>query len=120
MTQPLPATTTAPDLPALLARLGYAPTPAGGTCLRGCRNPDGSLRWVWPTTLREPLFLEFYAAASLRAKLFSNLVRVVFACRLQGLFFAKLPGRFAATGQQRWPVGDFALFTGTPGPNRKA
>jgi thymidylate kinase len=75
---------------------------------------------VWPTTLRQPLFLEFYNAASPKARLFSALVRVVFACRLQGLFFKQLPGRFAATGQQAWPVGDFALFTGTPGPNRKA
>ena len=114
-------TTTNPaDLPALLGRLGYAPATAGGIRLRGCRNPDGSLRWVWPTTLRQPLFLEFYNAASAKARLFSTLVRVVFACRLEGLFFKKLPGHFAATGQQAWPVGDFALFTGTPGPNRKA
>ena len=125
MTETLPFTTTHPGadpahLPALLARLGYAPATAGGTQLRGCRNPDGSLRWVWPTTLRQPLFLEFYNAASAKARLFSALVRVVFACRLQGLFFRKLPGRFAATGQQAWPVGGFALFTGTPGPNRKA
>jgi thymidylate kinase len=75
---------------------------------------------VWPTTLRQPLFLEFYNAASPKARVFSALVRMVFACRLQGLFFKQLPGRFAATGQQAWPVGNFALFTGTPGPNRKA
>jgi thymidylate kinase len=118
---PIATTTTNPaDLPALLGRLGYAPTTAGGIQLRGCRNPDGSLRWVWPTTLRQPLFLEFYNAASAKAQLFSTLVRVVFACRLEGLFFKKLPGQFAATGQQAWPVGNFALFTGTPGPNRKA
>ncbi|RZK55362.1 MAG: hypothetical protein EOO59_10630, partial [Hymenobacter sp.] len=104
-------------LPALLARLGYAPAATGGFRLRGCRNPDGSLRWVWPATLRQPLFLEFYNAASTKARLFSALVRVVFACRLDGLFFKKLPGEFAATGQQAWPVGGFALFTGTPGPN---
>jgi thymidylate kinase len=116
----LSATTAIIDLPTLLARLGYAPTTTGGVRLRGCCNPDGSLRWVWPTTLRQPLFLEFYNAASPKARLFSALVRLVFACRLQGLFFKKLPGQFAATGQQAWPVGDFALFTGTPGPNRKA
>jgi thymidylate kinase len=124
MTDLLPTTATTPtnpaDLPALLARLGYAPASAGGIRLRGCRNPDGSLRWVWPTTLRQPLFLEFYNVASTKAQLFSVLVRVVFACRLEGLFFKKLPGQFVATGQQAWPVGDFALFTGTPGPNRKA
>jgi len=108
------------DLPALLARLGYAPVATGGVRLRGCRNPDGSLRWVWPATVRQPLFLEFYNAASAKARLFSGLVRLVFWCRLQGLFFRQLPGRFAPTGAQAWPRGDFALFTGTPGPNRKA
>ena len=116
----LSATTATIDLPTLLARLGYAPATTGGIRLRGCPNPDGSLRWVWPATLRQPLFLEFYNAASPKARLFSALVRVVFACRLQGLFFKQLPGQFVATGQQAWPVGDFALFTGTPGPNRKA
>ena len=116
----LSAPTATIDLPTLLARLGYAPTTTVGIRLRGCRNPDGSLRWVWPTTLRQPLFLGFYNAASPKARLFSALVRLVFACRLQALFFKKLPGQFAATGQQAWPVGDFALFTGTPGPNRKA
>jgi thymidylate kinase len=110
------------DLPALLRRLGYQPAPAeaDGVSLRGLRNPDGSLRWVWPATLRQPLFLEFYSAASPKARLFSALVRLVFFCRLQGVFFRRLPGRFVATGTQGWPTADFALFTGTPGPNRKA
>ncbi|GAB3635203.1 hypothetical protein GCM10027422_07930 [Hymenobacter arcticus] len=126
MTHSLPPTTSLPTsadpagLPALLARLGYAPVASGGVRLRGCHNPDGSLRWAWPSTLRQPLFLEFYSAASPKARLFSALVRLVFFCRLQGLFFRRLPGRFAATGQQAWPAAGFALFTGTPGPNRKA
>jgi|GEM_PF-881319 len=109
------------DLPALLRLLGYQPAAgAGGVPLRGLRNPDGSLRWVWPATLRQPLFLEFYSAASPKARLFSALVRLVFFCRLQALFFRQLPGRFVATGEQSWPTAQFALFTGTPGPNRKA
>ncbi|MGI4864397.1 MAG: hypothetical protein ACRYFZ_10785 [Janthinobacterium lividum] len=115
-----PAAATSPDLPALLARLGYAPVTEGGVRLRGCRNADGSLRWVWPTSLRQPLFLEFYNAASVKGRVFSALVRAAFACRLAGLFFKKLPGQFAPTGEQAWPRGGFALFTGTPGPNRKA
>ena len=111
--------TAAFDLPTLLGRLGYAPAASGGLQLRGCCNPDGSLRWVWPATLQKPLFLEFYNAASPKARLFSALVKLVFACRLQGVFFRLLPGRYAAIGAQAWPL-DFALFTGTPGPNRKA
>ena len=110
------------DLPALLRLLGYAPAApnAGGIRLRGLRNPDGTLRWMWPSTLRQPLFLEFYNAASPRARLFSVLMKLVFACRLQALFFRQLPGRFAPTGEQVWPRAEFAVFTGTPGPNRKA
>ena len=108
------------DLPALLARLGYSLVATGGVRLRGCPNPDGSLRWLWPTTLRQPLFLELYNAASSKALLFSAFVRLVFSCRLQGVFFRLLPGQFAATGEQAWPRADFALFTGTPGPDRKA
>jgi thymidylate kinase len=118
-----PAPTIDPaDLPALLRLLGYVPAApqADGLTLRGLRNPDGSLRWVWPTTLRQPLFLEFYSATSPKAKLFSALVRLVFWCRLQALFFRQLPGQFVPTGEQSWPTADFALFTGTPGPNRKA
>ncbi|MBD2769111.1 hypothetical protein IC235_14550 [Hymenobacter sp. BT664] len=118
-----PAPTIDPaNLPALLRLLGYEPAAAGaaGVPLRGVRNPDGSLRWVWPATLRQPLFLEFYSATSPKARLFSALVRLVFWCRLQGLFFRQLPGRYVASGEQAWPTADFALFTGTPGPNRKA
>ena len=116
---PAPPATSPLDLPGLLAPLGYAPAPYGER-LRGCRNPDGSLRWVWSASLRQPLFLEFYNASSPKARLFSAAVRLAFACRLEGLLFKKLPGRFASTGQQVWPRGGFALFTGTPGPNRKA
>ena len=48
------------------------------------------------------------------------LVKLVFTCRLQALFFRLLPGRFSPTGEQVWPRVEFAMFTGTPGPNRKA
>ena len=123
MTNQMPASPPTIDpanLPALLALLGFAPVATDGIRLRGCPNPDGSLRWVWPTTLRQPLFLEFYNAASPKARLFSALVRLVFFCRVQRLFFRRLPGRFAPTGEQVWPRADFAVFTGTPGPNRKA
>ena len=108
------------DLAALLRLVGFAPTDTNGIRLRACPNPDGTLRWIWPATLRQPLFLEFYNASSFKARLFSVLVKLVFACRLQALFFRLLPGRFAPTGEQVWPRAEFAMFTGTPGPNRKA
>ena len=103
-----------------MAKLGYVPTEARGIRLRGMRNPDGSLRWVWPATLRQPLFLEFYNAASPKAKLFERAVRLAFACGLQGLLFPLLPARYGRTGVQGWSMTAFALFTGTPGTYRKA
>ena len=123
MKNPLP--TSAPaidpaDLAVLLRLVGFAPTDTNGIRLRGCPNPDGTLRWIWPAALRQPLFLEFYNASSFKARLFSVLVKLVFACRLQALFFRLLPGRFAPTGEQVWPRAEFAMFTGTPGPNCKA
>ncbi|MBF9239667.1 hypothetical protein I2I05_19900 [Hymenobacter sp. BT683] len=116
-------TLSAPDevlLTGLMGKLGYLPTEARGIRLRGMRNPDGSLRWVWPATLRQPLFLEFYNAASPKAKLFERAVRLAFACGLQGLLFPLLPARYGRTGVQGWSMTAFALFTGTPGTYRKA
>ncbi|OON67227.1 hypothetical protein [Hymenobacter sp. CRA2] len=107
-------------LTSLMAKLGYAAVSQGGIQLRGLRNPGGSLRWVWPARLRQPLFLEFYNASSPKARLFCALVRLVFACGLTRWLFPVLPGRFASTGTRSWPATDFALFTGTPGPYRKA
>jgi thymidylate kinase len=116
-------TLSAPDqtlLSGLVDKLGYLPTEADGIQLRGMRNPDGSLRWVWPATLRQPLFLEFYNAASPKARLFARAVKLAFACGVQNLMFPLLPGRYARTGKQSWPLPAFALFTGTPGTFRKA
>ncbi|WP_426492735.1 hypothetical protein [Hymenobacter sp. 102] len=107
-------------LTGLLGRLGFAARPDGELQLRGIRNPDGSLRWVWPARERQPLFLAFYNATTWKARLFSQAVRLAFACRLQGLLFPVLPGRYQAESRPGWLPGSFALFTGTPGPNRKA
>ncbi|WBA42389.1 hypothetical protein [Hymenobacter canadensis] len=107
-------------LSGLMGRLGYVPVAQGGTQLRGIRNPNGSLRWVWAATLRQPLFLEFYSAASPKARLFGGLVQLAFWLGLHRWLFPVLPGRYACAGTQHWsPVG-FALFLGTPGPFRKA
>ncbi len=115
------SSSTDPDLlTGLLGRLGFAAHTHGELQLRGIRNPDGSLRWVWPAAERQPLFLAFYNATTWKARLFSQAVRMAFACRLQGLLFPVLPGRYQAVARPGWLPGSFALFTGTPGPNRKA
>ena len=111
-------------LAGLLGRLGYTAADSaaepGAIRLHGLRNPDGSLRWVWPGTLRQPLFLNFYNAGSPKARLFALLVRLIFALGLARWVFPKLAGAVRSQGVQSWPTADFALFVGTPGPYRKA
>lgn len=108
----------------LMAKLGYTPAAAhsqnSALQLRGLRNQDGSFRWVWSATLRQPLFLAFYNAASPKARAFSLLVRLAFACGLYRWLFPKLAGSWVRTTATSWLPAEFALFTGTPGPYRKA
>ncbi len=105
-----------------MAMLGYATSLWPTTRLLAIRNPDGSLRWVWPAEMQEPLFLAFYSATSWRARLFVALVRVVFAVRLQRVFFRAVPVGFGPVSQAESLTSGapFALFMGTPGPYRKA
>jgi hypothetical protein len=104
------------NLSALLRGLGFASTTTNGA--RRCSHPypDGTRRWVWPFTLRQALFPEFHPASSLKAQLFSALVKLVVAHRLQVMFFRQLPGQDASTDEQEGPRAGFALLTDTPGP----
>jgi thymidylate kinase len=86
-------------------------------------NPDGTIRWIWPDHLKKPLFLKFYNITSFRSKLFAKLVNLIFILRLQKFIFRKV---FVYTDPSKhfnplFSVHDnWALFTGTTGPNRKA
>lgn len=96
------------------------------TCSLTChlyRNPDGSLRWLWPAGAGQPDFLRFYHRGSTRARLFVWLVRLAFRLNrgrwvaqdeLTLYTTARGYGRFRQAQVDRW-----ALFTGTTGPNRK-
>lgn len=86
-------------------------------------NPDGSIRWVWPTYIREPLFLKFYNASSFKAQIFCWYVKILFFLRIQNRFFKSL--KFRLVHKPVVPegfdmFGHWALFTGTVGPNNKA
>lgn len=86
-------------------------------------NPDGTIRWIWPASLRQPLFLKFYNTPSRRARLIKASIRFLFRLRLQ---------RFFASGMVTMNIGNteslgfdlskenWALFTGTPGVHRTA
>ena len=84
-------------------------------------NPDGSLRWFWNSKSNRPLFLKFYNAATLKAKLYSFFVKLVFALRIQRLLFKKETVYYIKGETPLFDIeGDWAIFTGTVGPNNKA
>jgi thymidylate kinase len=86
-------------------------------------NPDGSIRWIWPSKLRRPLFLKFYSVTSIKSRIIVLMIKLVFLLRLQNWMFKKTQIVFRQTNEI--PLIDYmknnwALFTGTCGPNRKA
>jgi hypothetical protein len=89
-------------------------------------NPDGTIRWIYPTQLTKPYFLNFYSISSLRAKLISSVIRLAF-------FFKQR--QFVRSGSFKLNISSdsrlsrvlnkhtydgFSIFTGTVGENRKA
>lgn len=84
-------------------------------------NSDGTPRWIWNANSNHPLFLKFYNISSKKAFAFATLIKVIFALKLQKLVFKKTSYYFSALDN---PVFDcntnWALFTGTIGPNNKA
>lgn len=85
-------------------------------------NSDGSLRWVWPIALNKPSFLKFYNIQGRKAKLFSFVIQLIFLFRLNQWLFKKVDVCITSNGEK--PILDlqgqqWALFTGTMGPNQK-
>lgn len=88
------------------------------------RNPDGTIRWIWPQSGRQPDFLKMYHTVGLRPMLFSLAAKLLFRFQLPGLI---------AHGEIRIYIDEhhekvvrkdwndrWALFTGTVGQARKA
>lgn len=83
-------------------------------------NPDGSVRWFWNSNSKRPLFLKFYNIATFKAKMFSLFVKLLFVLRLQKLAFKKETLYYIADGKPIFDIeNDWAIFTGTVGPNNK-
>jgi thymidylate kinase len=91
-------------------------------------NPDGSPRWLYPSTLTEPRFLAFYNFNYWKARLYKGFVKTAFFLRMP-----RLVRHGSVVIHHRQPVytetlidqscdprRDYAVFTGTHGPNRKA
>jgi thymidylate kinase len=85
-------------------------------------NSDGTPRWIWNAENHNPDFLRFYSVSGTKARFFALLVKLVFSFRLQSLVFGR--NFFHVDEDQSHALnhlvsGNFALFTGTEGPNRK-
>jgi len=86
------------------------------------KNPDGTPRWICNASVKNPIFLKFYLVSSLRSRLFATLLKIIFALGLQRILFEVHEIRYTLNengllfdpNDRNW-----ALFTGTTGPNNK-
>lgn len=87
-------------------------------------NPDGTIRWIFPTTATSPDFLQFYHTSTLRSKAFAMGLRLAFKL---GLKHRVCSGTLhvSARGETRIEHSltelnhdTYCIFTGTCGKNR--
>ena len=87
-------------------------------------NPDGTIRWIFPSDSTSPQFLEFYNTTSIRAKVFALGIRLAFKFRSQRFIST---GRFHVTSKGETRIKQalseidhdtLSIFTGTDGVNR--
>lgn len=89
-------------------------------------NPNGTMRWVYPKSLKYPSFLTLYNASGMKAKLirlaFANAFRFGLKSKLSsGSFQLITNGENAVETLVKEAKGDsYSIFTGTVGENRKA
>lgn len=91
-------------------------------------NPDGSMRWLYPASLRQPRFLAFYNFNYWKATLYKWLVKAAFLLKVPALVrngYLVIHHRQPLHLETLMPqptrsARDYAVFTGTAGANRKA
>jgi len=90
-------------------------------------NPDGTMRWLYPPNISRPWFLSFYNFNYWKAACYKTIVRVLFMMRLpkpisNGIVtihaFKPLAVENLITVNAE-ENREYAIFGGTPGPNRK-
>jgi hypothetical protein len=88
-------------------------------------NPDQTIRWLYPSKLKIPTFLNFYNSSSLRAKIFTIAIKVLFILKLSNLirsdevFLSVHEGSLLQRILDKYPGYNHSIFTGTVGKNRK-
>lgn len=89
-------------------------------------NPDGTIRWTYPSHINQPVFLKLYNSSGWRGFIFKLIFKIAFILGLKkwiksGSFsvFTENEKLFKNLFQQ-FPTKEYAIFTGTIGDNRKA
>lgn len=86
-------------------------------------NKDKTIRWLLPANAKQAYFLKFYSAHNLKSKLYSFVVKTLFALGLQSFFWKTKVVFFKNEALKNHKVdlsgSEWALFAGTPGPNNK-
>ncbi len=86
-------------------------------------NPDGSIRWFFPTNNKNPIFLHLYNAQQWKGKLFKYLVSALAKLGIvwkTGTFkLKKVDCTIINELSKELNIQEYAVFTGTKGPNRK-
>ena len=90
-------------------------------------NRDGSIRWVYPQSLKSPTFLNFFSQSTFRSKFVRLLVAIIF---YRNVYLANLSKKrrlvidvaedsILSDIINRRPDHNFSIFLGTVGENRK-
>lgn len=118
-----------PDDIRFLSRVSTSPaSDERTTCSCFCfRNRDGSIRWVYPSDLKRPTFLNFFSQSSFRSKFIKFLVTIVFYYKrfVSKYFFSSdffldiSKDSILDRINRRLPSQNYSIFLGTMGENRK-
>lgn len=86
------------------------------------KNTDKSIRWIIPKAAKKAHFLKFYAITNFRSKAMAFVLKTAFNFKLTRLLFTTktiyvTPGAFHKSID--FNTNEWAIFTGTKGPNRK-
>ena len=84
-------------------------------------NPDGTIRWIYPKSLKKPSFLSFYNTSSTRAKILASIFRLSFYFRLnKKIGIEVFKDSIIDKILKQYKDSNYSIFTGTIGINRKA
>ncbi len=87
------------------------------------KNPDGTPRWIIPSHAKSAYFLKFYNVSNFKSKIISLFFRIVFKLRIQKIILKSKKYNISLADNKNAIYNlektDWALFTGTIGPNNK-